>query len=257
MSKQCALAAQRARHGTAPPLGKGRDCPICSMCLLTWDNLWLSDSKVLRYVRRCYPFNNLVEENRAGNLLCCFPSYLARLSTLILLLTSYGPYLHCHSICEPSDHFCLSHVLSPSPPLTSSICMCLSISLWNYFQALSVFLRSHLPKIKTSVIKPLLTESDSNSNICFPFPDSCQFSDLNWHWLSVGQIWWLLHVPPGYLVDVKSGSLGSLSATWPTRVLCNLFALWAIDSIFISPLSLTLIVCSWKRCRLQVYTRCH
>lgn len=83
MSKQCALAAQRARHGTAPPLGKGRDCPICSMCLLSWDNLWLSDSKVLRYVRRCYPFNNSVEENRAGNLLCCFPSYLARLSTLI------------------------------------------------------------------------------------------------------------------------------------------------------------------------------
>lgn len=226
------------------------------MRLLTWDHPWLCDSKVLHHARRCYPFNNLIEENRAGNLLCCFPSYLARLPTLTLLLTSCCPYLHCHCIFEPSDHFCLSQAQSPSLPLTSSICMCLSFSLWNYFQALSAFLRSHLPKIKTAIIKPLLTESGS-SNICFPFPDSCQFSDLSWHWLSVGQIWWLLHVPPSHSVDVKSGSRGSLSATWPTHVLCNLFALWAVGSIFISPLSLTLIACSWKRCRLQVYTRCH
>lgn len=94
------------------------------MRLLTWDHLWLCDSKVLHHARRCYPFNNLIEENRAGNLLCCFPSYLARLPTLILLCCLLLPLsalpLHIWALWSflpltgsvpfPSPHFKHLHV---------------------------------------------------------------------------------------------------------------------------------------------------
>lgn len=106
---------------------------------------------------------------------------------------------------------------------------------------LSIFCSSRItsPQDKNSTIKPLLTES-GGSNIRFFFSSPCQLSNLSWHWLGVGQIWWLLRVPPSYPVDVKSGRLDSLSATWPTHALCSFFGLWALGSIFISVRSLTL-----------------
>lgn len=211
--------------------------------------LGLRDTEAPDHAGKPYPLAHLVEENRAWNLLCCYSSYLAWLPTLTLFVTSYYPYLHLHPLCESSDLFYLSHTPFPPCPRPISLssspslippCKHLHVSV-TFSLKISIFCSSQItsPQDKSTVIKPLLTESGS-SRIRFSFPGSRQLSDPSWHWLGVGQIWWLLRVPPSYPVDVKSGRLDSLSATWPTHPLCDLFGLWALGFIFTSPRSLTL-----------------